>query len=272
MHQVPEQSVGSRRTRRWGAVAVLALVALLGAACSSSGRASDDTTGDSTATTSAGTEATFGDLASPCGEGDASGATQQGVTDTSITIGYGDDAGYAAVARPQPRAVRRHEGDDRLVQRAGRHQRPRGRGQLLRRQDPRRQQRHDRGLQPRSSCSSARAGRSTPPRRRPASAATWPRCPASSVEPRVRQRHAHGPAGAEPGRLHAGRDRGGVARSSSRSEVKKAAVMYANYAATIDTKDKVLGVVPGRSGSSSSTAPRSTTSPVSPTGSRSSSA
>ena len=95
MHQVPEQSVGSRRTRRWGAVAVLALVALLGAACSSSGRASDDTTGDSTATTSAGTESTFGTLPSPCGEGDASGATQQGVTDTSITIGYGDDAGFA---------------------------------------------------------------------------------------------------------------------------------------------------------------------------------
>ena len=36
----------------------------------------------------------FGDLASPCGPGDASGATAQGVTDTSITIGYGDDAGF----------------------------------------------------------------------------------------------------------------------------------------------------------------------------------
>ena len=38
----------------------------------------------------------FGTLESPCGEGDASGATQLGVTDTSITIGYGDDAGYQA--------------------------------------------------------------------------------------------------------------------------------------------------------------------------------
>jgi ABC-type branched-subunit amino acid transport system substrate-binding protein len=39
---------------------------------------------------------TFGDLPSPCGAGDASGATDKGVTDTDITIGYGDDEGYAA--------------------------------------------------------------------------------------------------------------------------------------------------------------------------------
>ena len=36
----------------------------------------------------------FGDLASPCGPGDAKGATAQGVTDSAITIGYGDDAGF----------------------------------------------------------------------------------------------------------------------------------------------------------------------------------
>lgn len=35
-------------------------------------------------------------MASPCGKGEAKGATQQGVTDTSITIGFGDDAGYPA--------------------------------------------------------------------------------------------------------------------------------------------------------------------------------
>jgi hypothetical protein len=35
-------------------------------------------------------------MASPCGQGEAKGATQQGVTDTSITIGFGDDAGYPA--------------------------------------------------------------------------------------------------------------------------------------------------------------------------------
>ncbi|EOM77162.1 hypothetical protein Rrhod_1410 [Rhodococcus rhodnii LMG 5362] len=36
----------------------------------------------------------FGTLASPCGPGDASGATDQGVSDTEIRIGYGDDRGY----------------------------------------------------------------------------------------------------------------------------------------------------------------------------------
>lgn len=38
----------------------------------------------------------FGDLASPCGTGDANGATAKGVTDSTIAIGYGDDAGYSA--------------------------------------------------------------------------------------------------------------------------------------------------------------------------------
>ncbi len=40
-------------------------------------------------------DATFGTLESPCGAGDASGATDQGVSDTEIRIGYGDDRGYA---------------------------------------------------------------------------------------------------------------------------------------------------------------------------------
>jgi len=38
----------------------------------------------------------FGTLASPCGPGSATGATDQGVTDTSIRIAYGDDKGYQA--------------------------------------------------------------------------------------------------------------------------------------------------------------------------------
>ena len=36
----------------------------------------------------------FGSLASPCGKGNATGATAQGVTDSTIDIAYGDDAGY----------------------------------------------------------------------------------------------------------------------------------------------------------------------------------
>jgi ABC-type branched-subunit amino acid transport system substrate-binding protein len=50
------------------------------------------TTVAATTTTAAGQK--FGTLDSPCGKGDAKGATEQGVTDTSIEIGYGDDAGF----------------------------------------------------------------------------------------------------------------------------------------------------------------------------------
>ena len=34
-------------------------------------------------------------LDSPCGKGSATGATDRGVTNTAITIGYGDDRGFA---------------------------------------------------------------------------------------------------------------------------------------------------------------------------------
>lgn len=39
-------------------------------------------------------ESMFGTLESPCGAGDATGATDQGISDTEIRIGYGDDRGY----------------------------------------------------------------------------------------------------------------------------------------------------------------------------------
>ena len=39
---------------------------------------------------------TFGDITWPCNPGTATGSTDQGVTDTSILIGGGDDRGYAA--------------------------------------------------------------------------------------------------------------------------------------------------------------------------------
>ncbi|WP_425528676.1 ABC transporter substrate-binding protein [Rhodococcus maanshanensis] len=48
--------------------------------------------GDSQASASSGS---FGTLDSPCGDGEAKGATDQGITDTEIRIGYGDDRGYA---------------------------------------------------------------------------------------------------------------------------------------------------------------------------------
>ncbi|MCB0993972.1 MAG: ABC transporter substrate-binding protein [Acidimicrobiales bacterium] len=86
------------------------LVALLAAACG--GSRSPESTGptppDSTSATSATVPTVaptaapesgevFGNgLAWPCGPGDASGSTDQGITDTSITIGVGDDRGLAA--------------------------------------------------------------------------------------------------------------------------------------------------------------------------------
>jgi ABC-type branched-subunit amino acid transport system substrate-binding protein len=91
------------RMRRF---AVLATFAFVIAACSSD-RGDDPTaSGDGGNGGDAGAEPAsegdggdggpqmFGDLESPCGEGDASGATDQGVTDDQIVIGYGDDAGF----------------------------------------------------------------------------------------------------------------------------------------------------------------------------------
>jgi ABC-type branched-subunit amino acid transport system substrate-binding protein len=78
-------------------VCTLLLGAVVSAGCSSSDRGDDDSASGATTTAPASTSAkTFGDLPSPCGKGDAKGATEQGVTDTAITIGYGDDAGFSA--------------------------------------------------------------------------------------------------------------------------------------------------------------------------------
>lgn len=88
------------RHHRLARVGVAAASLLLVAtACSSGGRGDDSSPPSDETTGAASTELptdTFGDLESPCGEGDASGATDQGVTDDSITIGYGDDKGFAA--------------------------------------------------------------------------------------------------------------------------------------------------------------------------------
>lgn len=88
--------IGQRRGPGFRLGVVAATLVLVAGACSSD-RSEDDPGGDGS---SAGAGAdlpgdTFGDLESPCGEGDASGATEQGVTEDSIAIGYGDDSGYA---------------------------------------------------------------------------------------------------------------------------------------------------------------------------------
>ena len=81
---------------------VAAVAALAAGACSSS-RGSSSTTTSGPATTAGGGASTtaapagkmFGTLPSPCGPGTAKGATEQGVTDTSIHIAYGDDRGFS---------------------------------------------------------------------------------------------------------------------------------------------------------------------------------
>jgi Periplasmic binding protein len=86
------------RSGRFSALVLLVAVVLVAAACSSSRHTSSSTpttVSPSGSTPSASTQ-TFGTLASPCGPGNATGNTDQGVTDTSIRIGYGDDRGFAA--------------------------------------------------------------------------------------------------------------------------------------------------------------------------------
>ncbi|WP_460305752.1 ABC transporter substrate-binding protein [Actinocorallia aurea] len=74
--------------------AAFALV-VLAAGCGG-GRSGEAVTGEGTGDPAAGAAATFGELASPCGPGEAKTATGQGVTATEIRIGYGDDRGFAA--------------------------------------------------------------------------------------------------------------------------------------------------------------------------------
>ncbi len=86
----------SSRARRASALVVMGLVA---ASCGGNhGSATPTTTagGPVTTATVKPTVVKFGTLDSPCGKGTATGTTAKGVTNTSITIGYGDDAGYAS--------------------------------------------------------------------------------------------------------------------------------------------------------------------------------
>lgn len=102
----------NHRVRR-GAAALLAVLSLVGAACS---RSEDDTEaggapatavpGGSDTTTAGGGEEEapaggldaggFGDLENVCQDGDASGATDVGVTDDTITVGSITDKGFAS--------------------------------------------------------------------------------------------------------------------------------------------------------------------------------
>jgi hypothetical protein len=75
-------------------VATLAF-ALLTSACAGERSGTDGQAAGGSTEASSGES--FGTLASPCGKGDAKGATDQGVTNDSIAIGYGDDRGFATI-------------------------------------------------------------------------------------------------------------------------------------------------------------------------------
>lgn len=86
------------RRLRW--LAATLGIALIAAACGGTrDDSSDDNSAGDTTETTAGEPSTtsFGDLPTPCGpaaDGVENVATEQGVTAETVTIGYGDDAGY----------------------------------------------------------------------------------------------------------------------------------------------------------------------------------
>lgn len=84
------------RNRHGKLVVIVVIAATLVMGCSSSrGRSSTaTTTGSTNTTTGSASSQQFGTLPSPCGPGHATGSTDQGVTNTSIRIGYGDDRGF----------------------------------------------------------------------------------------------------------------------------------------------------------------------------------
>jgi len=81
--------------RRATLVSVVA-IGLIAASCGGSHGSATPSPSSGPSTTAAPAVVKFGTLDSPCGKGTATGATATGITNTSITIGYGDDAGYAA--------------------------------------------------------------------------------------------------------------------------------------------------------------------------------
>ncbi|MFE1781703.1 ABC transporter substrate-binding protein [Streptomyces sp. NPDC059506] len=75
--------------------ALVALLALTVPACATDRGGSDAVPGNAAGDSATAAAEKFGTLDSPCGEGDAKGATDKGVTDTEIRIGYGDDRGFS---------------------------------------------------------------------------------------------------------------------------------------------------------------------------------
>ena len=92
---------------RWivRAVALFGASLLLLSACSSGRGPTADGTDTTAKTGTTSGVPQFGDLASPCGPGSSSGTPDTAVDASTVTIGYGDDAGYAGQPRHRPRGV-----------------------------------------------------------------------------------------------------------------------------------------------------------------------
>lgn len=78
--------------RRLLAVVCAVVVVFAVAGCRSESATEEEAGGGGETTETASGPETFGDLESPCGPGDASGATDQGVTDSEINVGTMSDA------------------------------------------------------------------------------------------------------------------------------------------------------------------------------------
>ena len=93
----PRRRTRSRGTRLIaGVVAVVAVMSMVATACGGGRSDSGGTSGGTNTTQGSGTSS-FGDMASPCGPATGTNAagTDPGVTADSVTIAYGDDAGFA---------------------------------------------------------------------------------------------------------------------------------------------------------------------------------
>ena len=91
--RVPGTGTPGPRRATEGLVAAVAAVAIVAGACGS-GRSGARRRATRPPRRRGGRE--FGDLATPCGPGPRRRCARLGVTDTTVTIGYGDDAGYRA--------------------------------------------------------------------------------------------------------------------------------------------------------------------------------
>jgi len=83
--------------KRLGSLALVAAVALLAGACSSRSSSSKTSTPSASSTTEAAAPGDFGTLKAVCGAGTAKGATDPGVTDTTINVATMSDPGNTAV-------------------------------------------------------------------------------------------------------------------------------------------------------------------------------